>query len=182
LLLAHLLLLHRHATESLLRVQHHCETITRMADAPSPEHIEAWRLLLETQARVVERVEAGLAERGLPPLAWYDVLWALRESPGRRLRQSELAHAVVMSRSGLSRLVDRIEAAGLLRRQAAPSDRRGTEVVLTPEGRAMLRRMWAVYGDGIARGFAAALADPAALVHALEPVAAALRGEPQPAR
>jgi hypothetical protein len=84
------------------------ERLHPVADAPSPEQIAAWRLLLETQARVVERVEAALAERGLPPLAWYDVLWALRESPGRRLRQSELARAVIMSRSGLSRLVDRI--------------------------------------------------------------------------
>ena len=102
--------------------------------------------------------------------------------PERRLRQAQLAHAVVMSRSGLSRLVDRIEAAGLLRREPSPSDRRGTDVVLTQEGRAMLRRMWAVYGHGIERGFARALGDPAALVAALEPVAAALRAEPQPAR
>lgn len=153
-----------------------------MAEAPSPAHIQAWRLLMESQALVVERVEASLAERGLPPLAWYDVLWAVREAPGRRLRQSRLADAVVMSRSGLSRLVDRIEAAGLLRREACPSDRRGADVVLTPEGRAMLRRMWAVYGDGIARGFAAAVPDPEALTEALAPVVAALRAAPQPAR
>jgi DNA-binding MarR family transcriptional regulator len=153
-----------------------------MSDAPSPQQVGAWRLLLETQARVVERVEAALAERGLPPLAWYDVLLALREAPGRRLRQAEIAHAVVMSRSGLSRLIDRIEEAGLLRREACPSDRRAIEVVLTPQGRAMLRRMWAVYRDGIARGFARNLGDPAALAGALEPVVAALRAEPQPAR
>ncbi|HEX2504021.1 MAG TPA: MarR family transcriptional regulator [Miltoncostaeaceae bacterium] len=153
-----------------------------MAEVPSPEHIAAWRLLIETQARVVERVEAALAERGLPPLAWYDVLWALREAPGRRLRQAQLAHAVVMSRSGLSRLVDRIEAAGLLRREASPSDRRGTDVVLTDEGRDMLRRMWTVYGEGIERGFARALGDPAALTGALEPVAEALRTPGEPVR
>jgi DNA-binding MarR family transcriptional regulator len=153
-----------------------------MPDAPSPQEVAAWRLLLETYARVVERVEAALAEHGLPPLAWYDVLWALREAPGRRLRQAQLAHAVVMSRSGLSRLVDRIEAAGLLRREPSPSDRRGTDVVLTDEGRAMLRRMWAVYGEGIERGFARALGDPEALTETLEPVVDALRAEPQPAR
>jgi DNA-binding MarR family transcriptional regulator len=69
-----------------------------------------------------------------------------------------------------------------LRREACPSDRRAIEVVLTPQGRAMLRRMWAVYRDGIARGFARNLGDPAALAGALEPVVAALRAEPQPAR
>ena len=153
-----------------------------MAATPSPEHIRAWRLLIESQALVVERIEAALAEAELPPLAWYDVLWAVRETPGRRLRQSRLADAVVMSRSGLSRLVDRIEAAGLLRREASPSDRRGTEIVLTDEGRAMLRRMWAVYQDGISRGFAAAVPEPEALADALAPVVAALRAAPQPVR
>lgn len=159
-----------------------CATLPPVADSPTREQVAAWRLLIETQARVVERVEAALAERGLPPLAWYDVLWAVREAPGRRLRQSRLAHAVVMSRSGLSRLVDRIEAAGLLRREACDGDRRATEVVLTDEGAAMLRRMWAVYGDGIARGFAPGLGDPARLAEALWPVVAALRAEPQPVR
>lgn len=149
-----------------------------MAATPSAEHVRAWRLLIEAHARVVERVEAALAERELPPLAWYDVLWALREAPGRRLRQSQLAQAVVMSRSGLSRLVDRIEAAGLLRRESSPADRRGTDVVLTTDGSAMLRRMWAVYGEGVARGFAAEIGDPEALSGALEPVVAALRAEP----
>ncbi len=168
--------------DQTLHVQHHLCDHVAVADTPSPEQIAAWRLLIETQARVVERVEAALAERDLPPLAWYDVLWALREAPGRRLRQAQLAHAVVMSRSGLSRLVDRIEDAGLLRREDSSSDRRGTDVVLTDEGRAMLRRMWAVYGDGIARGFGAAVADPAALAAGLEPVVRALRADPQPAR
>ena len=135
-----------------------------MAATPSPEHIRAWRLLIESQALVVERLEAALAEAE------------------RRLRQSRLADAVVMSRSGLSRLVDRVEAAGLLRREASPSDRRGTEIVLTEEGRAMLRRMWAVYQDGIARGFAAAVPEPEALADALAPVVAALRAAPQPVR
>jgi DNA-binding MarR family transcriptional regulator len=182
LLPSHLLFLQRQRIEQTLRAQQRlCEAVA-VAETPSQAHVHAWRLLLESQALVVERVEAALAEHGLPPLAWYDVLWALREAPGRRLRQSRLADAVVMSRSGLSRLVDRIEAAGLLRREAAPSDRRGTEVLLTPEGAAMLRRMWAVYGDGIARGFAAALPEPEALADALAPVVAALRAEPQPIR
>src|SRR5262245_18202374 len=178
LLPSHLLLMQRQRSELTLHTQHRlCETV-RVAEMPSPAHIVAWRLLMESRALVVERVEAGLAERGLPPLAWYDVVWAVREAPGQRLRQSRLADAVVMSRSGLSRLVDRIEGAGLLRREASPSDRRGTEVVLTAEGRAMLRRMWAVYGDGIARGFAAEVPDPEGLADALAPVVAALRAAP----
>lgn len=153
-----------------------------MSDAPTPDAVAAWRSLIDTQALVVERVEAALAAAGLPALAWYDVLWTLRASPEARLRQSELVRAVVMSRSGLSRLVDRIEAAGLVRREACPDDRRGTEVVLTPAGRAMQRRMWPVYGACLTEDFAAHVEDPIALAGLLEPVAAALRGGGQAAR
>jgi DNA-binding MarR family transcriptional regulator len=67
----------------------------------------------------------------------------------------ELAEAVVLSRTAIVRLVDRLEAAGLARREPVPEDRRGAYVVLTPQGRAMLKRMWPVYSAGIERLFAA---------------------------
>jgi DNA-binding MarR family transcriptional regulator len=123
---------------------------------------------------VLDRVEEALASAGLPPLAWYDVLWPLYRSPKRTLRAGELAASVVtISRSGLTRLVDRVEAAGLLRRQPSARDRRGTEIVLTKEGAAMLRRMWPVYAAEIQRSFvdvlgneeATALHDSLARVH-----------------
>jgi DNA-binding MarR family transcriptional regulator len=123
------------------------------ADLP-PEQLAAWRAVIGAQSRVVRRVERALAEAGLPPLAWYDVLYALFEAPGRRLRIRELADAVVLSPTGMSRLVDRIEAAGCLRREPVPGDRRGAYAVLTEEGRALLRRMWKVYAAGIAEHFA----------------------------
>jgi DNA-binding MarR family transcriptional regulator len=123
------------------------------ADLP-PEQLAAWRAVIGAQSRVVRRVERALAEAGLPPLAWYDVLYALYEAPGRRLRIRELADAVVLSPTGMSRLVDRIEAAGCLRREPVPGDRRGAYAVLTEEGRALLRRMWKVYAAGIAEHFA----------------------------
>jgi DNA-binding MarR family transcriptional regulator len=116
--------------------------------------LAAWRALIGAQSRVVRRVERALAESGLPPLAWYDVLYALYEAPARRLRIRELAEAVVLSPTGMSRLVDRIEAAGCLRREPVPDDRRGAYAVLTEEGRALLRRMWKVYAAGIAEHFA----------------------------
>ena len=117
--------------------------------------LAAWRAFLTAHALIVRRIEAQLAEADLPPLGWYDVLWALREAPARRLRMNALAdEVVILSRTGLIRLVDRIEAAGLLRREAVPGDRRGAYAVITDEGVAMLRRMWPVYRAAIAAHFA----------------------------
>jgi len=109
------------------------------------DHLAAWRAVLNTHARLTGEVEAALAEAGLPQLAWYDVLWALQRAPGKALRMGELNEAVTISRSGLTRLVDRIEAEGLLERRQAASDRRAVEAAITPEGTKLLRRMWPVY-------------------------------------
>ena len=89
----------------------------------------------------------------------------------------ELAAAIVLSRSGLTRLVDRLERAGLLCRQPDPSDRRGAFAVLTDEGLAALRRTWPVYARGIAEHFARHLSDEEArtIAEALERVLAAVR-------
>jgi DNA-binding MarR family transcriptional regulator len=107
----------------------------------------------------IEGIERRLVEAGLPPLGWYDVLLELSVAPGRRLRMHELASAVVLSRSGLTRLVDRLERAGLLRREPTPEDRRGSFAVLTEEGKEMRRRMWPVYAKGIAEHFGGHLSD-----------------------
>jgi DNA-binding MarR family transcriptional regulator len=132
--------------------------------------LNAWRALLNAHARITMRAEAALADAGLPPLAWYDVLWPLYRAPGRRLRMGALASEVTLSRTGLTRLVDRIEAGGLLRREPAPEDRRGSYVVLTRAGGAMLRRMWPVYEGVLEESFAAVLRNPRALQRALEPL------------
>lgn len=116
--------------------------------------------MLNTQALLTRRADDALAAADLPPLSWYDVLWPLYRAPRRTLRMGELGDSVVtISRSGLTRLVDRIEAAQLLERQASATDRRGTEVVLTKEGAAMLRRMWPVYAAEIRRSFVDVLSD-----------------------
>jgi DNA-binding MarR family transcriptional regulator len=125
---------------------------------PEP-HLTAWRSLLNAHAAVTEQAERALREAGLPPLAWYDVLWALRRAPERKLRMGELADNVTLSRGGLTKLVDRLEAAGLLRREASPSDRRGYYAALTEEGERMLRRMWPVYARVLQESFVAALSE-----------------------
>jgi DNA-binding MarR family transcriptional regulator len=114
-------------------------------DAVPEPHLAAWKALLGSHDAVVTRIEAALAEAGLPPLAWYDVLWAIRSAPGRRIRMAELADRVTISRGGLSKLASRIEEAGCLRRERADEDGRGLYAVITSEGNALLRRMWPIY-------------------------------------
>jgi DNA-binding MarR family transcriptional regulator len=135
-----------------------------VADPLSDDALGAWRAFLTAYGRVTRRINRDLAEAGLPDLGWYDVLWALYEAPDRRLRMRELADRVVISRTGLVRLVDRIEASGLVRREAVPGDRRGAYVSVTDEGAALLRRMWPVYRRGVAEHFAAHLDARAGLI------------------
>jgi DNA-binding MarR family transcriptional regulator len=114
----------------------------------------AWRAFLTAHAHVTRLISRDLAEAGLPDLSWYDLLWALYRHPDRRLRVNELAREVVLSPTAMSRFVDRVEAAGYVRREPDPADRRALRVAITDEGVALLRRMWPVYERGIERHFA----------------------------
>ena len=126
------------------------------AKVPQP-HLDAWRGLLNAHSAVLARVEQALADAGLPPLSWYDVLRALRRAPGRRLRMSELAASLTISRGGLTKLADRLEAARALRREPCATDRRGYDAVLTADGEKILRRMWPVYAAALNESFVGAL-------------------------
>jgi len=99
-----------------------------------------------------------VAEAGMP-LGWYDVLLTLAEAPDRRLRMAELADRVLLSRSGVTRLVDRLQAEGLVRREPSPHDARGTYTVLTADGLARLRRAAPVHLAGIRRHWLARFSD-----------------------
>lgn len=113
----------------------------------------AWSLFLTARAVLVEEIERRLAAAGLPALDWYDALWALERAQGQRLRMHEFAHWMVTSRSNITRLIDRLEAAGLVRRERSGEDRRGAYAVLSPEGGRMRKRMWPVYEQAIAELF-----------------------------
>jgi DNA-binding MarR family transcriptional regulator len=121
------------------------------------EQLATWRAFLNAHARVTRAIGRELADAGLPDLAWYDLLWTLYRRPGRSLRVKELANEVVLSPTAMSRFVDRVEAAGCVRRDPDPQDRRALQVTLTDEGVDLLRRMWPVYKRGIERHFAAQL-------------------------
>jgi DNA-binding MarR family transcriptional regulator len=125
----------------------------------SNAHNLAWRKFLTAHVITIEQIERDLAQAKLPPLSWYDVLFALSEAPERKLRLHELAQAVLLSRSNLTRLVDRLEVAGLICREQCSIDRRGAFAVIRAEGIVMLDRMWSIYGRGIEQYFACHL-DP----------------------
>ena len=116
----------------------------------SEQQMLAWRRFLRAHALVTRRLESDLLAEQRLPLASYDVLVQLVEAPERRLRMSELAERVLLSRSGLTRLVDRLEREGLVRREACDSDARGLFTVLTEEGLARLREASPVHLRGVA--------------------------------
>jgi DNA-binding MarR family transcriptional regulator len=114
------------------------------------ETLGTWRAFLNAHARVTRAISRDLAAAGLPDLSWYDVLWALYRKP---LRVKELADAVVLSPTAMSRFVDRVEKAGYVRREPDPDDRRALQITITDAGRDLLRRMWPIYSRGIEERF-----------------------------
>jgi DNA-binding MarR family transcriptional regulator len=130
-----------------------------MPARPDPERLEAWRAFLRAHAVLTDTLDRELqAERELP-LAWYDVLVSLAEADGDALRMRDLADRVMLSRSGLTRLVDRMASAGLVSRRPDPDDRRGTLACLTDAGLHTLRRAAPVHLRGVEEHFARHLHD-----------------------
>jgi DNA-binding MarR family transcriptional regulator len=150
------------------------------------EQVRAWASVLRVHAAVVPRLERDLAAVGMP-LSWYDVLLELNAAPDRRLRMTELGARAVLSRERVSRVVDELERAGLVRRERNPDDGRSLLAVITDEGRARLRAAAPAYLAGIERHFGAHVGDDAAtvadaLLRVVEAAAADSAGGPAPAR
>lgn len=117
--------------------------------------LEAWRNLLLAQSRLVRMLDQELQERHDITLGDYDVFVNLARAPGECLRMCDLAEAVVLSPSGLTRRIDRLERAGLVRRERSATDARNVEAALTPAGKRLLKRLRATHHDGVKRRFAA---------------------------
>jgi DNA-binding MarR family transcriptional regulator len=129
------------------------------AEPGTDTQVAAWVALLQTQAVAVDGVEAELMAECDLPLAWHEVLVRLARSEDGRVRMQELARAVLLSKSGLSRLADRMQEAGLIERTACPTDRRGTFAAITDEGRRRLKAAEPVFRRGVEAHFAARLSD-----------------------
>jgi DNA-binding MarR family transcriptional regulator len=132
------------------------EARTAPAEAPvllDREELGAWRGLLRVHARMTKALDAELVrEHGLP-LSSYEVLLFLADAPDGRLRMSELAEGVLLSRSGLTRLVDRMERDGLLRRERCEDDARGYHALITEKGRELFGRARRTHLDGVRERF-----------------------------
>jgi DNA-binding MarR family transcriptional regulator len=111
--------------------------------------LAVWRVFLRAHASLTRRLEHDLLVEQELPLASYDVLVQLAEAPQRRLRMTDLADRVLLSRSGLTRLVDRLTTEGLVKRQSCPSDARGMFTVLTEAGLSRLRQAAPTHLRGI---------------------------------
>jgi DNA-binding MarR family transcriptional regulator len=151
-----------------------------MATELKPAELRAWAAFLDAQAALLRQLEAELIEKEDMSLAEFDVLIQLGIAPDRRLRMTELSERVRLSRSGLTRLVDRMAQAGLVKRARCGSDRRGTFATLTPAGASRLRRARPVHFRGIREHFGKRLsaAQLAAVAEALEPLGRDLRHAP----
>jgi DNA-binding MarR family transcriptional regulator len=114
--------------------------------------MRAWRAFLEAHAAISKKMERELREECELPLSWYDALVQLHEAGGS-LRMHELADHLLLSRSATTRFADRLEGAGFIERQSATSDRRGTVVLLTEDGKRELKRTAPVHMRGIIEHF-----------------------------
>lgn len=124
-----------------------------MSQLPSDVTINAWVMLHRANRKLLEDVGAALKRHGLPPLDWYDVLLELQRVGDAGLRQYEIGEKILLSKHNLSRLIDRLEKQGLVRREATVEDGRGNRVKITAEGKTMLGKVWPAYGQTIQREF-----------------------------
>ncbi len=120
-------------------------------------HGEAWGSLARTHAAISQRLGDALAQGDFPPLPWYEVLAAVAEAPEQRMRMGELAEALVITRGGLTKLVDRLVKAGLLERTFHDSDRRVSYATLLPAGISLLTEMRPVIVGELELAFSANL-------------------------
>src|SRR3954453_7584815 len=115
---------------------------------------DTWGALLKVHAALVPRLDRELQETHGLPLTWYDVLLELNTAPGRRLTMGQLGSVVAVSRTRVSRVVDELVRAGLVARESNPDDGRSAYAVLTPAGRAALRKAAPTYLAAVQREFA----------------------------
>lgn len=146
------------------------------------DRLEAWRGLLVTHAALVKRLNEELEQEMGLPLPWYEVLLHLNEAQQGSLRMGDLARRALLTPSGLTRLVDRMESAGLVERKACGSDRRGSWCALTPAGRKKLKEAAPVHVRGVDQYFARHLTkdEARALSKQLAKMLADVRGDCQP--
>ena len=144
--------------------------------SPTPDRLRCWRLFFESAMALMDVLDSELQDAVGIPQRWYDVLVHTEESPNG-IQMTELADRILYSKSGFTRVIDRMEAAGLVRRVRPPNDRRSILVLPTEKGTKTLERARRHHRDGIQRHFSEHLSDTdvKALTHALEKISAHAR-------
>lgn len=135
------------------------QTTAALGDDLAPAELAAWRGLLRVHAALAKLLDAELARAHDLPLSSYEVLITLQAAPAKRCRMAELADRVLLSRSGMTRLVDRLEREGLLERDTCTSDGRGCFAVLTEAGGRLLAQARPTHLAGVRERFLAHFAE-----------------------
>ena len=130
---------------------------TATAKSSRSAHGDAWGALTRTHAAIVGRLQEALAAADFPPLPWYEVLATVADAPEQRMKMGDLAEALVITRGGLTKLVDRLVKAGLLERTFCETDRRVSYATLCPAGTDLLDEMRPVVVAELKTAFAAKL-------------------------
>jgi len=139
--------------------------------SPTPEQLRCWRLFVESSLALVDVLDTELQEAAGIPQRWYDVLVHLEESPDG-IAMTELADQILYSKSGFTRLIDRMQEAELVSRVRPPNDRRSILVTITDQGTQTMQDARRHHRDGIERHFSKHLTDTdtKALTRALEKI------------
>jgi DNA-binding MarR family transcriptional regulator len=139
--------------------------------SPSPERLRSWRLFFESALALLDILDTELEQAVGIPMRWYDVLVHLEETP-EGIRMNELAERILYSKSGFTRVIDRMEEAELVQRVRPEHDRRSILIVLTNKGTETMEHARRHHRHGIEQHFSQHLtdADIKALTRALEKI------------
>src|SRR6478609_9252253 len=141
------------------RMAHYGSMATDVQDLVDDDRITLWGLFLEAHHMISESLWADVEVVFPYPESWFEVLLRLSRSPGGAQPMTRLAHMVLFSSRGFTKLADRMEAEGLIRRVACPDDRRSSLATITPKGRRVLDRGLRTHLPSLDKHFLANLDD-----------------------
>lgn len=130
-----------------------------MLDMGDSKKVDSWATYIVSFNRIHQGMEEAMKDAGHPSLEIYDVLWTLERSPDHSLRFSDLGERVLLSKSNVTRLAERLESQGLIERKRCPEDRRGVYAVLTKTGKKLRQDMWKTYEKLIQERFSSHLSN-----------------------
>ncbi|SDD32929.1 DNA-binding transcriptional regulator, MarR family [Kordiimonas lacus] len=163
---------------SILMQMHVSARNQGMFKEPSKQAQKAWISMMRASRSLLADIDQQLKRQGLPPLEWYDILWELERAGADTLRPQDLEQRTLLAQYQMSRVLGRMEAAGLITLAKMEQDKRGRTVTITAEGSRVRATMWECYGTFLRTRFDGAL-EPAQL-SSLSDLMAQLRPDDRP--